>query len=223
MIYEEGRVVCTPLRFNPDVRHQIDDRGPASGYCEQFGICVKCFVRVEILNDNSLQSPVRIRRCVENSSAKANRNPCCPRCIYAGTSSTGSRIIYGFHLHPLTVKPKRITVSLVVDSNNHGMTENPHTMNRNIGRGRMREHDAGPVVICEDQRTLERTGCQHDPVGTDMPYSNSRTTWQRGGIPQVIASPFNSNDIILIVQTNCSTPAQISEIFMCKNIPQVRW
>jgi hypothetical protein len=74
------------------------------------------------------------------------------------------------------MKPKRITISLVVNSvETTGTLERSHTMNRNIGRCRMGEHDAGPVVICEDQRALERTWCQHDPIGTDMPDPDART------------------------------------------------
>ena len=96
------------------------------------------------------------------------------------------------------VKPKRITISLVVNSSNHGTPEDPHTMNRNIGRCRMGEHDAGPVVICKDQRALECTWCQHDPIGTDMPDPDACTPGRRG-IPKVVASPLNGDDIILVV------------------------
>jgi hypothetical protein len=86
----------------------------------------------------------------------------------------------------------------------------------------MGEHDAGPVVICEDQQALERTWCQHDPIGTDMPDPDACVPDQRG-IPKMIASPLNDDDIILVVQANCSASAQISEVSMRENIPQCRW
>jgi hypothetical protein len=44
-----------------------------------------------------------------------------------------------------------------------------------------------------------------------------------GGIPKVVASPLNGDDIILVVQAHCSAPAQISEVSMRENIPQGRW
>ena len=35
--YQEGRVFFTPLRSYADVGRQVNDRGPASGDCEQIG------------------------------------------------------------------------------------------------------------------------------------------------------------------------------------------
>src|SRR3954451_18456895 len=100
-------------------------------------------------------------------------------------------------------------VTLVVDSNNHCTKEDTHTMNSNIGRCRMGEPNAGPVVIGEDQRTLKGTGCQHYFVSTDMPDPYAGTFgWRR--VPKVVASPLNRDYIILIVQPDGSAPAQIS-------------
>ena len=82
----------------------------------------------------------------------------------------------------------------------------------------MGEHDAGPVIICEDQWALERTWCQHNPIGTDMPDPDARARG-RCGIAKVIASPLNGDDIILVVQANCSAPAQIRKVRMRENIP----
>jgi hypothetical protein len=102
------------------------------------------------------------------------------------------------HLYTRVVKPKRITVPLIINSSNHSAPEDPHTMNRNIGCCRMREYNARPVIICEDQRTLERTRRQHNPIGADMPDPNAGTVGRRG-ISKMVASPLNGDYIILVI------------------------
>src|SRR4029079_1889296 len=96
------------------------------------------------------------------------------------------------------VKPDRITVSLIVDGSNYSTLENSYTVFSNIGGCCMREHDTGPVVVGENQRPLKGTWCKHNLIGTDMPHANARALG-RCRIPKVIASPFNSDNIILIV------------------------
>ena len=118
--YQEGRVFLTPLRFDADMGRQIYDRGPAPGYCEQIGSYLKCFFRIKVLYDDTVRSPFCIGSSVENSSTEAKRNPCRPCCIDTGTSGPGPRIIDALHLYPGMMKPKRITISLVVNSSNHG-------------------------------------------------------------------------------------------------------
>src|SRR5277367_4992105 len=222
VVYQEGRVFLTPLRFDADVGRKIHDWGPAPRYCEQIGCCLECFVRVEILDGDTVQDPFCIAGSVKNSGAKTNRYPRRSCCIDTGTFCPMPRIIETLYLYPRMVKPECITVSLVVDRCNYGTLKYPHTMNPNIGPCRIGKHDARPVVICEDQRALERTWCQHDPIGTDMPDPDARTIGLRG-ISKVIAPPLNGDDIILIVQANCSAPAPVCEIFMRKNISQGNW
>ena len=48
---------------------------------------------------------------------------------------------------------------------------------------------------CVDQWALERTWCQHDLIGTDMPDPDARAPGRRG-IPKVVASPLNGDNII---------------------------
>ena len=56
MVYEEGRVFLTPLRFDADVCCQVNDRSPAAGDCEQIGNYLKCFACVEVLYGDIVQS-----------------------------------------------------------------------------------------------------------------------------------------------------------------------
>src|ERR1700748_475331 len=71
--YQEGRVFLTPLGFDADMGCQIYDWGPAPGYCEQICSYLRCFIRIEVLYDDTLQSPFCIGSSVDNSSAKADR------------------------------------------------------------------------------------------------------------------------------------------------------
>ena len=120
------------------------------------------------------------------------------------------------------MKPKRITISLVVNSCNHGTLKDPHTMQRHVSGRCMGQHDAGPVVVGEDQRSLKGTRRQDDLIGADMPHTDACALYWRG-VSKVIASPLNGNDKILVVQTYCSAPAEISEVSMRENILQGRW
>jgi hypothetical protein len=55
-----------------------------------------------------------------------------------------------------------------------------------------------------------------------MPHANTRA-FRRRGIPKVVTSPLDGDDIILVVQANSSAPAQVSEISMIENVTQGRW
>ena len=85
----------------------------------------------------------------------------------------------------------------------------------------MGEQYARPVVIGKDQRPLERSRCQHHPIGTDMPNPNAGTIIRRG-IPKVVTTPLNSYNIILVIQANGRTSAQVGQVFMRENFLQGR-
>jgi hypothetical protein len=86
----------------------------------------------------------------------------------------------------------------------------------------MGEHDTRPVVVREDQRALKCTGRKHDLIGADMPHADARAP-VRLEIPEMIAASLNGNDIILVVQPYCSTPAQVLKTFIDENIPESNW
>ena len=58
-------------------------------------------------------------------------------------------------------------VSLVVKID--GPVARPDAVPLDVGRGRAREHDPGPVVVGEDDRPLGGAGREHDPAGPDVP------------------------------------------------------
>ena len=161
MAYQEGRMFLTPLRFDADVGGQVYDRCPATGNRKQISCYLKYFIRVEILQNNILQNSFIIGSRIKNSDAELDWDSRRSRCIDTVSTGVESCIIDTHYLHPGMMKPERIAVSLVVNSNNHGTLENAHTVFCNISSGGMREHNAGPVVIGKDQWTLEGTRCQH--------------------------------------------------------------
>jgi hypothetical protein len=77
----------------------------------------------------------------------------------------------------------------------------------------MRKHNARSVVVCEDQWSLEGAWRQHYAIRTDMPDPDVGVLCRRG-TPRVIASPLNSDYIILVVQANCCAPFYIIKISM---------
>ena len=150
MFYLEGCMFLTPLRLDSDMCCQIYYWCPAPGYCKQIGSYLNCFLCFEILYDNILQSAFCIGAGIKSGRPEVYRNSHHPRFFDIWTLSAGPCIKYALHLYSLTVKPNRIPVSLVVNSDNNYSMEYLYPMNSNIGRCGMGEHDAGSVVICED-------------------------------------------------------------------------
>ena len=58
-----------------------------------------------------------------------------------------------------------------------------------IGADRAGQHDAGPVVVAEHQRPLDRAGGQHAPPGHDLPEALARQVRRRLG--QMVADPLD--------------------------------
>jgi hypothetical protein len=152
-----------------------------------------------------VQSPFCIGSSVENSGAKADRNPAAFAASTLGPPAR-PRIIDTLHLYPGMVKPKRITISLVVNSSNHGTPEDPHTMNRNIGRCRMGEHDAGLSLFAKINGRWNAPGAS-TTRSARICQTRMRARLAGAEFPRWIASPLNGDDIILVVQANCSAPA----------------
>ncbi len=57
----------------------------------------------------------------------------------------------------------------VVRAEDHRTPAGPHAVPPDVAGGRPGEHDAGPVVVGEEDRPLERAGGQDEPAGPDVP------------------------------------------------------
>src|SRR5262245_4307341 len=125
MTYQEGRMFLTPLSFNTDMCRQIYDRGPATGYREQIGSYLKCFIAIEVLYGDTVQGTFCIGSSVENGGAEIYRDPCRHCGSDAGPCGPGPRIINTLHGYSSNVKPKRITIPLVVNRCNNRAPEDP--------------------------------------------------------------------------------------------------
>ena len=92
-------------------------------------------------------------------------------------------------VRPASAQIERGAVGAVVVGEQHGAPAGQHAVAVDIGGGRRGEHDAGPVVVGEDQRPLDRAGRQHDLPGADLPQPLARRL--RAARRQMIADPLD--------------------------------
>jgi hypothetical protein len=73
------------------------------------------------------------------------------------------------HLGTGRGKGARGFIGAVVVGRHHNALADEHVVAPQIGQRGFRRHDAGPVIVGKDHRTLDRACREHDAPGPDVP------------------------------------------------------
>ena len=106
----------------------------------------------------------------------------------------------------------------VVVGGDHGAAGGRHGEAMEVGSHRRGQHDAGPVVVGEDERPLGSTRRQHDGAGAERDDDLAR--FALGGIGPEMAPPLHQRHRIAVIEAERGGAKPDRDIVECAQLPQ---
>ena len=101
---------------------------------------------------------------------------------------------------------ERGAIRAVVVGQHHRAAARAHGVAVEVAAHRARQHDAGPVVLGEHQRPLERAGRQHHLARAHFPEALAGQV--RRGAPEVVGDALEQGQIVVVVVGECGRAGQ---------------
>ncbi len=101
------------------------------------------------------------------------------RCFRQRAGRLGAQIGDCTDFNAGRLQVERRLVRRIIAGHDDGARSDPHAIAIQIGARSAREHDARPIVAGKHQRTLDRTGGEHDGARAHLPQTLARRVRRR--------------------------------------------
>ena len=158
---------------------------------------------------------------------EAARDPSRERSLRQRSGTCGAWIDDGDDLHARALQIKRCCISRVIVGENDGPRAGANGILIDVGAHRSGQHDVWPIVIRENQRSLDRACREHHLPSTDQPHRLPNPGYRRLG--QVIGDALDNGDEVMVVIAECGGAAQKANLRQSTQLgerrrqPRLRW